>query len=78
MRPFTIHFFSRTLVYQHKNGTKHKSKHAMTWSKRRHANILDCPSRSTNLNIVKQWWKERSHHLVGAHDSHITERFVQM
>ncbi|GBM93434.1 Transposable element Tc1 transposase [Araneus ventricosus] len=78
MRPYTLNSLGRGFIFQQDNDLKHRFKHIQNWFSRRHVTLLNWPSESPDINIIKgnlaaqQIIKERE---IGP-DGNCVHRFV--
>ncbi|GBN55809.1 Transposable element Tc1 transposase, partial [Araneus ventricosus] len=64
MRPYTLNSLGRGFIFQQDNDLKHRFKHIQNWFSRRHVTLLNWPSESPDINIIKGVWNELGRRLV--------------
>ncbi|GBM74233.1 Transposable element Tcb1 transposase [Araneus ventricosus] len=75
MRLYARNSLGRGLIFQQDNDPNHRSEHIQNWFSRRHVTLLEWPSQSPDLDIIKGVWAELERRLVGRNAD---EKFSQL
>ncbi len=65
--------FKRTWVMQQENDPKHTSKYTSEWLKKNKIKVLEWPSQSPDLNLIKMLWHDRKHSIHAWKPSNVAE-----